>query len=1158
MAENEFIDPTTGSFTEPRPQIPAGQGGPTREAAANLRPLKIDYDVDAAVKGGLTSADIAQYLSDETNYDYAGARAAGLEDDDIIAELSTARNPTVPGAIGEGVTRGVVTGAPTVAGGGTGAMLGLQAGTAVAPFFGPLAPVVPAVGFIGGGIIGTLAGAFAGQGVEKGLEDVGVLPEGQVTPGRRPFVEGGRTLGSGVVALPLPHLAVRNMPVGSVNFLARQAPKSAAAPASFAEAGGNVAKRLGRGAGSAVQGAPVLDASGRVLQPRFTPLDRILGTAAQSPGSFAVAESAALGSSATFGGVSEAVDPGNEYLRMAAEITAGAVNPVALSTRAFRTAKNVVGDTLNRLSQSGREKMIGQKLFDILEGAGENPEAVIRALLADEELSVLARQSGVDLGSRTSALKSVSPTLTSLQRTIAQNNERVGPTVARAAEQNLSGIAKLIDLMVKMDDPSILAAAGQLRNDYYQGALQLRLDQASAQAAETAGRLLTDDPSAGQKAGQVVEDLVGESLRDARNQEKALYAKIDLLQPAAVDNIASEFNVIREDLLPESPFPALISRFVERTSADGAEVTLKDLTSFRSEMLSMTRDARAAGSSRDANFYGRMAEAALEDIGLRAEATPGGIDPNIPMMRSPNQRALENAYAFSKSLNDVFTRSFAGDTLATRRTGADKIPPELLAGRIFGTGGDATSLRIAQLENAVQFMYQNAGASFKDTASARLNTLRAAEQDILRLAAERSVNPETGRVNSVALARFTQNNAASLESFPQLKNDLTDALTAEQLFRNVTDANSIESKAIANQGVLRAVLGNDESPANAIAIAVGEPGGGRSPDAVKNLRGLVKLVNTSGEIAPQARAGLRDAVLDRAFIYAKSPDGTLDFNLFRNFLMEPMSRGQPSTVGILRDGNILSDAEATRLNTFLREADKIQDAINAGGTKLDDILVDAPGALYDLVVTILGSSIGRTAGERFTGRPGGLVEAGRGVKFTQNIFSRMPSTYFRNIVDEAVTNPEFMAVLLAKGRPQTPVAQRRFNNQLNGFLYNAGIIALPEQEEGAFRGPVLDIPSANQSPEDIAAARRDTQAFLDSARPAPVAPPPVAPSAPPAGSLPPAAAPVQAPSPMPAPTQQGAAASPRSSYAALFPNDTISPLMQQREMTQGIGSLGAR
>jgi len=1145
-------------FVEPYASIPSTEVGPTRAAAESLRPLKIDYDIEAATVAGLSPTQIAQYLSDETNYDYAGARAAGITDDQIIAELSTARRPTAAGAFGEGITRGVVVGAPTVAGGGTGAMLGLQAGTAVAPFLGPFAPAGPAIGFIGGGILGTLAGAFAGSGVESRLEDVGVLPTGRMTPDRRSIMESGRTFGSGVVTLPLPYLAVRNMPLGAVYFLTRQAPQTAAAPQSFAEAGGNIMQRLGRGARDAVQGAPVRDAAGNILQPRVTPLDRILGTAAQNPVSFAVAETSALGSAAVAGGLAEEIDPGNVYLRMSAEITAGMANPVALSTRAMRAARTTIGDTLDRFSEGGRQRAIGQKLFTLLENAGEDPQAVIRALMADDELDVIAREAGVDLGTRTPGVKTGSATLTSLQRTIAQNNERVGPTVARAAEQNLEGLAKLIDLMVVMDDPSVLAAAGQLRNDYYQAALQQRLDQASAQAAETAGRLLLDDPLAGQRAGQAVEDLVSKSLRDARKQEKALYARVDLRQPASVDNIASEFATIRrDDLLPESPFPSIISRFVLRTTADDAEVNLGDLTKFRSEMLSMARDARSALIFRDANFFGRMAEAALEDIGLRADATPGGIDPNIPMMRSPNERALANAYSFSKALNDVFTRSFAGDAIATRRSGADRIPPELLAGRIFGTGGDATSLRVSQLADAVQFMQRNAGGAFAETATARLGTLRAAESDILRLAADRAVNPETGRVNPVALARFARNNAATLEQFPQLRDDLTNALTAEQLLRNVTDVNSVEAKFLANQGALRAVLGNDETPAGAVAIAIGEPGGGRSPDAVKNLQGLVKLVNTSGDIAPQARAGLRDAALDRAIVYSTSPEGNFSFDRFRTFLTEPMSRRQPSVVGVLRDGNILSDAEATRLNAFLREAEKIQDAINTGGPMLDDILVDAPGAVFDLVTRLIGSAVGRTAGQQITGRPGGIVEAGAGVRFTRNVFERMPTTYLRNIVDEAVVNPDFMGLLLTKGRPQTVLAQRRFNNQLNGFLYNAGIIALPEQEEGAVRAPVGDpfAAQALETPEQIGAATADIQSYLDSVRPQPVAPP-VAPSAPPAGNLPPAAAPVQAPPP--APVQQGAAASPRASYAALFPNDAIAPLMQQREMQQGIGSLGLR
>ena len=168
---------------------------------------------------------------------------------------------------------------------------------------------------------------------------------------------------------------------------------------------------------------------------------------------------------------------------------------------------------------------------------------------------------------------------------------------------------------------------------------------------------------------------MGDALSDARAQERALYGAVNLSVPASADNILSTVDQIRANILPESPFPTIITRFADRVSEEGAEVTLRDIVNFRSEMLSMARDAAATGNFRDANFYGRMAEGALDDIGLRAEAAPGGIDPNIPMMRDPNTRALGNAFAFSRSLNDVFTRSFAGNVGATSRTGANRIPP---------------------------------------------------------------------------------------------------------------------------------------------------------------------------------------------------------------------------------------------------------------------------------------------------------------------------------------------------------------------------------------------------------------------------------------------------------------------------------------------------
>jgi hypothetical protein len=882
-------------------------GGPTVAAAEALAP-RIDYDIDAALEAGLTARDIADYLAGETNYDVAAAREAGVSDDAIIAELSTGRMPSRLASIAEGTARGAVVGAPTGAAMYTGAMLGA-----------PLGPP----GMLVFGTIGTLAGLFAGTQAEQGLEDIGVLPTGQVVPGRRPFLEGGRTFGGGAAMLPIPGAVVAGIPLASTRFLQLRAPRDVP---------------IGGSTGVASPGLP---------------RSKVFCAARSSAPACLLRAKRRLGR-VRFGAVSEASRiPEMSTSAFGAEILGGMVNPVGIVSRFGPALRDQISASIGMLTPEGRANRLGERLVTILENAGEDPQATIKALMEDDELATLAKEMGVDLGPRTAALQSGSPTLTRLQRTIAAGNERLGPTVARAAEQNLDGLARLINLMAPLEDPAIMSIVAEMRDAYFRDALQMRLDQASALAAETAGRIILDDPLAGQRAGQAINSVVKNALNDARDQEQALYARVNLDVPAGsgnfsgVDNILETAATIRGRLLPESPFPQLITKFVDRVSEEGAEITLRDVVSFRSEMLAFARDATATSNFRDANFYGRMAEAALDDIGMRRETLPGGIDPNIPMMQDPNTRALANAFAFSRALNDVFTRSFAGAVGARNRAGAQRLPPEILGRRILGGGGDATSLRIADLEEAAQFMANQAGPEFAETAAERLGTLRDAERTILRLGAEETINPETEQVNPVALSKFVRRNAATLEKFPELRADLQDAVTAQQRLRAVNDANSIETRAHENSLVFRAVLGNEETPGGAVAVAIGEPGS-RPQNPVEGLNQLIKNVNTAGDLAPQARAGLRDAVLDRAIVYATGEDGQFNFGRFRNFFLEPMSRSQPSVAGVLRDGGIFTDVELTQLNRLLTEADNIQQALDAGGPRLEETVIDAPAALFDL------------------------------------------------------------------------------------------------------------------------------------------------------------------------------------------------------------------
>jgi hypothetical protein len=190
-----------------------------------------------------------------------------------------------------------------------------------------------------------------------------------------------------------------------------------------------------------------------------------------------------------------------------------------------------------------------------------------------------------------------------------------------------------------------------------------------------------------------------------------------------------------------------------------------------------------------------------------------------------------------------------------------------------------------------------------------------------------------------------------------------------------------------------------------------------------------------------------------------------------------------------------------------------------------------------------------------------------GARIGAQIAQRIPASRKMDVFSRFMDDPEFASFILEKGVARrgerlTAVQARNLTKQLNSFqnyLTRSGLIAsaplltggdLPEGERASFTqfptGQGMDTQALQESVATPPASQgMDIQTYLNSLS----APPQVAPSAPPP------AAPVQAPPPGPPPSQQGAAAQPGASYAALFPNDPIASILQQREMQQGIGSL---
>ena len=136
---------------------------------------QIRYDIDAAVKAGLSEADIAQYASGRRGYNYQGAREAGLSDADIIRQnIAGVSDAGALGAFAEETAEGLAV-APLAA-------LGGGAGFAAATALG--APV--ALGVLGALVLGTAAtaaGTFAVDEIKEALDIGG----GQYVPSARPW-----------------------------------------------------------------------------------------------------------------------------------------------------------------------------------------------------------------------------------------------------------------------------------------------------------------------------------------------------------------------------------------------------------------------------------------------------------------------------------------------------------------------------------------------------------------------------------------------------------------------------------------------------------------------------------------------------------------------------------------------------------------------------------------------------------------------------------------------------------------------------------------------------------------------------------------------------------------------------------------------------------
>ena len=573
---------------------------------------------------------------------------------------------------------------------------------------------------------------------------------------------------------------------------------------------------------------------------------------------------------------------------------------------------------------------------------------------------------------------------------------------------------------------------------------------------------------------------------------------------------------IRTGVMPEEYLSS--GRVIDPQTGDvtylplGKPVNIADLYKTRTSFLNNARDSAAGTaqtSTTDARMFGRIANSILADFD------------------QVNTDAYDTARVFSRALNDNFKRSYARTLTAAERTGKDAISPEIAVASMVRGSPDIVASRFEDVKDAVGLFsrefsgapdvlvgdprFEVRSADLAQASADRVLSVTDATHKILRgiLTDPRFVNPTTGEVKINEVNAWAARNPA-LNEFPELRNDLTNAVEAQNALNTVRDRNSLSAQEVEKAAALTSVLAAGEKPILAVDSALRK----NNPNPFRDFSRLVDVARSSDN--PElAIGGLKSAVYDWAYQQALGGPNGFNTAVFRDKLFTPISAGKQSVVQMLRSQGLMTREEVANILRFIRPISRAQQAIQ-NGEALDSLMgVGSP--IDEFAVRFAALHFGSGA---IPEGPGSLAAASILSKTAQELFNNLPRMNALATVKEVAADPNRMRLMLQRGKTQ--------QEKLNAYREVADMLS----SMGAIVPIRLTTPATSLLESEETARTREQVLY-----PRPLPP---APST--RGNVP-GMAPMQgggaAPAPAPAPGGAPQASTSRLMLQQLFPNDAI-------------------
>ena len=800
---------------------------------------------------------------------------------------------------------------------------------------------------------------------------------------------------------------------------------------SFAGSGDlGTAGEAGRTFGQAVQGAAALIPATRALLgfrpflPGFAATTAAPTTVAQnvaasiarplSTKSGAIAELAAAAGAAAGTATAVEADIEDPTARAALEIGGAVAAQGPLMQLAAPAFKSTIYEPAKKLyanltrSDALTQQMAGSLVRDVV----DDPDSTLTALRSAEER-----------GAQGTAFQATAdPKLAGIEKYFIDRGKGYGARVAQITKSEFRRQNALINSYRNQGDPINLAKAMVLRYQQYESFLDDVVGQAEA-AARRAGASLTPNQQGQIDLSTKARSEIDKAFAIAKKQEGALYDRINKTQTVEIDSLLPFIKDVQATQgIPGSPvFDPNIKRAIKIASKKKKGKTL-DNVGF---LLNLRKEVRRQQS----NFS--------DDPNTRAIAQRYGALKNEidEILLTTGQKEISDAFAFSTARNEAFTRSIIGRIRRPRKLGEAPIRPGETFSAVFS--GDFAK----QKANVDELLQSTAPIGGGEPSGTMLNLT----QQFMRGMASNTLNPNTGAVDPQRLAKFQAENAALLQSFPQLASQIETAKSAQALLDQMkadfpNEANKMQQRIFGEVIGRKLGVAAPENPQRFVKRALD----GDAPN-----RNYFELIRTARRGGRAAMDGLKDSVMEWAF---NKGGQNVDALQILGALNQRFGRDGPSVIDNLVNSKIMTPKERDGILGQLNELKRFQEALGIEGGLSEELVKENP--IFDVFARVLGANL---ASVGVVGEAAPLVAGYAGSRLARETLQYAPNERIKNAIMEASLNPRLMADLLETGiQAQLPqggmsFAQRRrsaadqYSGIVSRFFVRQGALQQPFQ-----------------------------------------------------------------------------------------------------------------